>query len=78
MITVFLRLYKADRTNTAEGSFTPPLFLCSNGRFLEVELHVGLQSGVTFLGNWGYTFRVLRGGDRGVEKYRFFKMHPRF
>ena len=39
---------------------------------------MGLQSGVTFSQNWGYTFGVIGGGNRRVEKYRFFKIDPRF
>ena len=43
-----------------------------------MELHVGLQSGVTFLGNWGYTFRVLRGGIEGWKNTVFSKCTPDF
>lgn len=54
------------------------LFLCPNGLFLREELHEGLQFGVTLGKVRGYTFGVIGGGDRGVEKYRFFKIDPRF
>lgn len=36
------------------GAFFAPLFYAYNGRFLEVGLQLGLQSGVTFLKKWGY------------------------
>ena len=39
-----------------------------NGQKLRLGLQVGLQSGVTFLKKWGYTFGVFGGVDRGGGK----------
>lgn len=37
-----------------------------------------IQSGYSLGEKWIFTFRVIGGGDRGVEKYRFFKIDARF
>ena len=54
------------------------LFSCSNGLFLRLDIRVGIQSGYSFYDNWIFTFWVLEGGDRQVEKYRFFEIDPLF
>ncbi len=61
-----------------QGSVIAPLFLCSNVRILAEGLHEGLQLGVTLAKVRGYTFGVFGGGDREGEKYRIFKIDPRF
>lgn len=54
-----------------------PLFV-----FIRLKFGAGVTGGVT---KWGYILAQLGlhiwgnwGGDRGVEKYRFFKIDPRF
>ena len=42
-----------------------------NCLILALGLLLGLQLGVTFFRNWGYTFGVLEGGDRGEGTCHF-------
>lgn len=60
------------------GSLAVPYFCVRMVDFLREELHEGLQLGVTLGKVRGYTFGVIGGGNRGVEKYRFFKINPQF
>ena len=55
-----------------------PYFYVNFGVIYGVGLHLGLQTGVTFLENWGYTFGFFAYKQLSEEKYRFFKIATRF